>query len=67
MLDERVAPDELDADAEWRLTPWGCLKAVLNDFDVDADHLTPKMGEHMVNDFMELMCKQGYVKGKNDE
>ena len=50
------------------LTPWWCLKATLQDYNVDTTNVTPKMGEHIVNDFMELMVKQGYIaKGEENE
>lgn len=43
------------------LTPWGCLMGVLMDYGIDISHITPKMGEHMVNDFLESMVKAGYI------
>lgn len=46
----------------FRLSPWGCLSAVLEDYGVDLSHITPKMGEHMVDDFMELMVRTGHVE-----
>lgn len=50
------------ADEEYRLTPWGCLSETLRDYGVDIDFITPRMGQHMVEDFMELMCKTGNVR-----
>ena len=55
-------------EENYRLTPWWCLMATLRDYNVDTTHVTPKMGEHIVNDFMELMVKQGYItKGDDNE
>ncbi len=46
---------------EWRLTPWGCMYEVLRDYGFDPKQLTPKMGEHMVEDFMKMMVRVGHV------
>ena len=51
-----------DDDAIYRLTPWGCLSEVLKDYGIDISDITGKIGEHMVNDFMELMEQQGHVE-----
>lgn len=48
------------------LTPWGCLMGVLMDYGIDISHITTKMGEHMVNDFLQSMEKAGYI-GKIQE
>lgn len=50
-----------DTEERYRLTPWGCLSLTLMDYNVDIDHITPKMGEHMVEDFMKLMETAGHV------
>lgn len=44
------------------LTIWGCLAAVMADYNINFDHITPKIGEHMGNDLMELLEKSGYLK-----
>lgn len=61
--------DVFDEDEErYVLTPWGCLYCVLNDYNIDTNHITGKMGEHIVNDFMEVMETAGYlVKGIDNE
>ena len=51
----------LNEDEVYHLTPWGCMVAIMEDYAVDISHITPKMGEHMVEDFMNLMCEQGHV------
>lgn len=53
-------------DEAYCLSMWGCLYVVLQDYDIDVSHITPKMGEHMVEDLMELLEKQGYI-GKVDD
>ena len=58
------------------LTPMGCLYAVLLDY-VGPDHLLDlrkiqgRVGEHIVEDFMDAMVKAGHLvraeKGENDD
>ena len=43
------------------LSEWGCLSSVLTDYGVDVSRVTGKIGEHIVEDFMELMVKCGYI------
>ena len=55
-------------DVKFVLTPWGCLSAVLTDYGVDWSHLTPTMGKHMVEDFMDAMVTAGHVvRAESDE
>lgn len=49
-------------DEKYSLTPWGCLSETLRDYGVDIGFITPRMGQHMAEDFMELMCNTGNVK-----
>lgn len=53
---------EFDDDKKWVLTPWGCLCCVLSDYNIDVSRIPGRVGEHIVEDFMELMCKQGYCR-----
>lgn len=53
-------------DEVYCLSMWGCLCAVLLDYNIDTSHITSKMGEHMIEDLMELLEKQGYI-GKVDD
>lgn len=54
--------DEIyDDDVKFVLSEWGCLSSVLTDYGVDVSHVTGKIGEHIVEDFMELMVKCGYI------
>lgn len=49
-------------DEIFALSQWGCLYAVLKDYGVDISHITPKMGEHMVEDFLGAMVKAGHIR-----
>ena len=61
-LQDNLSDDMDDDDTRYILTPWGCMSCILSDYNVDYSHLTPAMGKHMVEDFMELMERTGYVK-----
>lgn len=50
----------------YRLTPWGCMSLVLEDYGIPCDHITVTIGNHLVDDFMDKMVKHGYV-GKKEE
>lgn len=56
-----------DDDAKFMLSEWGCLSSVLTDYGVDVSRVTCKIGEHIVEDFMELMVKCGYIKKAEDD
>ena len=49
------------------ITPWGCLSSILHDYSIDASHITGKMGEHLVDDFMAAMVKAGYIRASKKE
>ena len=65
-MEDKREIDVFNDDDEFCLTQWGCLCAVLNDYGIDVSHLTPVMGVHMVDDFMDLMVRNGYVKKVNE-
>lgn len=58
-------------DDRWALTEWGCLSCILMDYGFDISRISGNVGKHIVEDFMELMEKNGYItKGEpteNDE
>ena len=56
-----------DDDVKFVLTEWGCLSSVLIDYGVDISRVTGKIGEHIVEDFMELMVKCGYIGKAEDK
>lgn len=53
--------DICDDDVKFVLTEWGCLSSVLTDYGVDISRVTGKIGKHIVEDFLELMCECGYI------
>lgn len=63
---------EKTSEEKYRLTPMGCLYAVLLDY-VGPDHLLDirkiqgRVGEHIVEDFMDALVRAGYLGRKNDE
>ena len=56
-----------DDDVKFMLSEWGCLHSVLTDYGVDISRVTGKIGEHIVEDFMELMVKCGYIGKAEDK
>lgn len=61
------SPDEeADDEVKYVLTEWGCLSCVLTDYGFDTHRISGKVGRHIVEDFMELMCNAGHVI-KNSE
>ena len=62
-----MTQDNYSDDEKFALTPWGCLSSVLNDYGISYDHITHKMGEHMVEDFMDSMVKAGHIMKAEQE
>lgn len=62
---------ETKTEEKYRLTPMGCLYAVLLDY-VGPDHLLDirkiqgRVGEHIVEDFMDAMVKTGHLVKMED-
>lgn len=44
-------------DEIMRMTPWACMVLTMESYGIQHN-LTSRMGEHFVNDFMDLMCRQ---------
>ena len=61
MVNEQAAPDQFWEEEKYVLSPWGCLMAVLMDYGIDINRITPRMGKHMVTDFMEYMVAAGHI------
>ena len=63
---------EKTSEEKYRVTPMGCLYAVLLDY-VGPDHLLDirkiqgRVGEHIVEDFMDALVKTGYLERNDDE
>ena len=49
------------------LTEWGCLYGVLTEYGIDVSHITARVGAHIVEDFMDSLCKAGYVGKMENE
>lgn len=66
-FEEEKEEDEEDEEVKYVITPWGCLVSVLFDYGIDVSHFKGRVGEHIVEDFMEAMERAGYVsKGENE-
>jgi hypothetical protein len=54
-------------EEQYVITEWGCLGSTLKEYGIDVSHITGRVGKHIVDDFMDAMCKAGYVvKREND-
>lgn len=51
-----------DENEKYVITEWCCLYLTLLDYGIDASHIPSKVGKHIVEDFMEMMEKAGYVR-----
>ena len=54
-------------DEVYCLTSYGVLLSVMRDYGIDVCHITPKMAEHLFDDFMDALCKQGYAERKGGD
>lgn len=54
-------------EEQYVLTEWGCLGSTLKEYGIDVSHITGRVGKHIVDDFMDAMCKAGYVEKKGNE
>lgn len=58
-----ISEDDItdDDDVKYVLSPWGCLSVVLEDYGINISRISGKVGSNIVEDFMELMEKAGYI------
>lgn len=49
------------------LTMYGCLLKTCEEYEVNISHLTSKIGEHFVEDLLELLVLQGYIGVKDSD
>jgi hypothetical protein len=49
------------------LTEWGCLSSTLEEYGIDVSYITGRVGKHIVEDFMDSLCKAGYLEKKGNE
>lgn len=54
-------------EIQYELTEWGCLYGVLTEYGIDVSHITARVRAHIVEDFMDSLCKAGYVEKKENE
>lgn len=66
-LNKEITQDNTNEEERYTLTPWGCLYATFLAYNIDLSSISGTMGEHIVEDFMELMAKCGYVKRKESD
>ena len=57
----------MDNEEKYVLSEWGCLMSVLMEYGIDVSHITGRVGQHIVEDFMATMCDAGYVSKKEAE
>lgn len=72
MSDEREQALVEDGEERYTLTPWGCLYAVLLSYGIqislsDGKEISGKVGEHIMQDLFEVLCKTGYLKEKDEK
>lgn len=72
MSDEREQALVEEGEERYTLTPWGCLYAVLLSYGIqislsDGKEISGKVGEHIMQDLFEILCKTGYLKEKNEK
>ena len=54
--------DDFPDDAVFRLSEAACMQVVLQDYDIKVGI---KLAEKIMEDFMDLLVRQGYI-GRND-
>lgn len=68
-LDEELLNDIREmkdsADETYSLTPWGCLYSVLLDYGIELN-ISGRVGAMIIEDFMDLMAKQGHIRAVED-
>ena len=62
-----VVNENENDDVFYTLTPWSCLLLTLHDYGINLDHISGKVGAHIVEDFMELMIEQGNIQIKKGD
>lgn len=49
------------------MTEWGCLSSTLEEYGIDVSHITARVGAHIVEDFMDSLCKAGYLEKREND
>ena len=58
---------EIRDEEVYCLTPYSVLLSVMGNYGIDVSHITPRIAEHLFDDFMDTLCKQGYVERKGGD
>ena len=56
-----------EKEEQYVLTEWGCLSSTLEEYGIDVSHISARVGAHIVEDFMDSLCKAGYIKKMEDD
>lgn len=54
-------------DEIYALSEGACMTEILKGYGFDTSHVTMTIAEHMLEDLMDLLVRQGYVKKMGDE
>lgn len=58
---ERKTKAMSEDEERYVLSEWGCLSVTLNEYGIRTDNISGRVGKHIVEDFMDAMCRAGYV------
>jgi hypothetical protein len=50
----------------FKLTEWFILYTVLTEYGIDVSHISGRVGQHIVEDFIAGMIEQGYILKASD-
>lgn len=51
----------MSEEEKYVLTPWGCLKSTLDEYGIPTEHISGRVGGHIVSDFLENMMIAGHI------
>lgn len=60
-IERKLEAIHSEEEEKYVLSEWRCLSATLNDYGIKTDNISGRVGKHIVDDFMDAMCKAGYV------
>lgn len=59
--------EDVEDEEVYCLTPYGVMLNVFEDYGIHAKHLTARVAEHLFEDLMESLVKQGYIGRRKDD
>lgn len=66
--DEIISLEDDDESAKYRISVWGCLAVILDKYGIDVpNYITGTIGTHLAEDFMDMLCKTGYLVHKDGD